>query len=280
MLGLVNLYSCRIILYLYNITVKHVPYWGIQENDIGYIRVTKFSKNAAKDFKKGLLEISKYDNLKGVVIDLRGNSGGLLSNAIKIIDYLIERGEVVLSSKGKNSRSNKTWKSRNKPIISIDVPLAILVNRSSASASEIVAGALQDLDRAIIIGQKSFGKGLVQHMYSLNDTIDVKITTAKYYLPSGRLIQKEDYLDNGFLTDGLNENDSIFYSKGGRELYGGGGITPDVKTDVVKFSPYVNSIWKEGAFLSFAAYYVPINKNISLPVQIDNKIMRQSPEIA
>ncbi len=260
-----------------NISVKHVPYWGIDEDGVGYVRITRFSKNCAKDFKNALKDLKSDSSidLKGLVIDLRGNSGGLLSNAIKILDYLTVRGEKLLTSKGKTNRSNKEWVSRTKPIIDIDVPIAVLINKSSASASEIVAGALQDLDRAVVIGQKSFGKGLVQHMYDLNDTITLKITTAKYYLPSGRLIQKEDYLDNGFLTDGLNDKDSLFISKSGRKLKGGGGISPDIKTSINKIPPYIDAIWKEGAFLSFASYYVPFHKDIKDPIHISNRIISE-----
>ena len=256
-----------------SIVVKHVPYWGVDKNNIGYIRITRFSRNASKDFKKGLEELQDK-NIKGLVIDLRGNSGGLLSNAINILDYLCERGEVLLKSKGKTNRSNKEWKSRRKPILDIDTPIVVLVNRGSASASEIVAGAIQDLDRGVVIGQNTFGKGLVQHMYDLNDTITLKITTSKYYLPSGRLIQKQDYLDNGFLTDGLDKVDSLFTTKGGREVKGGNGIVPDIKTERNILSPYVQELWRQGVFLSFAASYVPFNKDLKTPVVIDNKIMK------
>ena len=255
-----------------SIVVKHVPYWGVDKNNIGYIRITRFSRNASKDFKKGLEELQDK-NIKGLVIDLRGNSGGLLSNAINILDYLCERGEVLLKSKGKTNRSNKEWKSRRKPILDIDTPIVVLVNRGSASASEIVAGAIQDLDRGVVIGQNTFGKGLVQHMYDLNDTITLKITTSKYYLPSGRLIQKQDYLDNGFLTDGLDKVDSLFITKGGREVKGGNGIIPDIKTERNILSPYVQELWRQGVFLSFAASYVPFNKDLKIPVVIDTKIM-------
>jgi len=256
-----------------SIVVKHVPYWGVDKNNIGYIRITRFSRNASKDFKKGLEELQKQD-IRGLVVDLRGNSGGLLSNAINILDYLCERGELLLFSKGKTNRSNKEWKSRRKPILDIDTPIVVLVNKGSASASEIVAGTLQDLDRAVIIGQNTFGKGLVQHMYDLNDTMTLKITTSKYYLPSGRLIQKQDYLDNGFLTDGLDKVDSLFTTKGGRKVKGGNGIVPDIKTKRNILSPYIQELWRQGVFLSFAASYVPFNKDLTVPVVIDSKIMK------
>ena len=193
--------------------------------------------------------------------DLRKNSGGLLSSATRIVDYFAERGEVILKSKGKKSGSNREWKSRLKPIIPNDVPLAVLIDKNSASASEIVSGALQDLDRAVIIGQKSFGKGLIQHPYDINDTLTMKITTAKYYLPSGRLIQVEDYFKKGFLESGI-ENDTLFKSKTGRKMYSGGGISPDVEMEIIKIPEYVNSIWRSGAFTSFAAEYYVDNPNI------------------
>ena len=260
-----------------NIPLKHVPYWGINEDKIGYIRITKFSKNSDKDFKEGLRNLSEK-HLEGLIIDLRGNSGGLLKAAINILDNLTERGEILLEQRGKTNKSNRIWKSRRSPIIDSSIPIAILINRKSASASEIVSGALQDLDRAIVIGQKSFGKGLVQHMYDLNDSSTLKITTAKFYLPSGRLIQKQDYLNNGFLTDGLDKKDSVFTTKKGRIVEGGGGIFPDVVTEPNQYSSFVNALWKEKVFLTFAADYAPkhpeLKDKFEKEFAISNKIMR------
>ena len=255
-----------------NITIKHVPYWGVDENGIGYIRITKFSKNTAKDFSIALRELKDLGML-GLVIDLRSNSGGLLNNAINILDKLTGRGVNLLNTKGRIKKSNKKINSRRIPIISEEIPIAVLINQNSASASEIVSGALQDLDRAVIVGTKSFGKGLVQSMYNLNDTTTIKVTTAKYYIPSGRLIQKEDYLNNGFLTDGLDKKDSLFYTRGGREVKGGGGITPDVEIKQKKLPPFVRGLWKEGVFLTFAADYIASNK-LESPIIINEKIYR------
>ena len=255
-----------------NIVIKHVPYWGVDENGIGYIRITKFSKNTAKDFSTGLQELID-ENLKGLVIDLRGNSGGLLNNSINILDKLTDRGINLLNTKGRIPKSNRKMNYRRAPKLSPDIPIAVLINRSSASASEIVSGVIQDLDRGVIVGEKSFGKGLVQSMYNLNDTTTLKVTTAKYYTPSGRLIQKEDYLNTGFLTDGLDKKDSLFTTRGGRAVKGGGGITPDVEIKRTSFPPYVQGLWKEGVFLTFAAEYVPMNK-IEAPIIITDKIYR------
>ena len=255
-----------------NIIIKHVPYWGVDENGIGYVRITKFSKNTAKDFGTALQDLLD-DDMKGLIIDLRGNSGGLLSNSINILDKLTVRGINLLNTKGRIPKSNKEMNSRRAPMVENEIPIAVLINRSSASASEIVSGVLQDLDRAVIVGEKSFGKGLVQSMYNLNDTTTLKVTTAKYYTPSGRLIQKEDYLNNGFLTDGLDKKDSLFTTRGGRKVKGGGGITPDVDITRFPLPPYVQGLWKEGVFLAFAAEYVPM-KNIDAPVVITDKIYR------
>ena len=255
-----------------NIVIKHVPYWGVDENGIGYIRITKFSKNTAKDFGTGLQELID-ENLKGLVIDLRGNSGGLLNNSINILDKLTDRGINLLNTRGRIPKSNREMNSRRAPKLSPDIPIAVLINRSSASASEIVSGVIQDLDRGVIVGEKSFGKGLVQSMYNLNDTTTLKVTTAKYYTPSGRLIQKEDYLNNGFLTDGLDKKDSLFTTRGGRNVKGGGGITPDVEIKRTSLPPYVQGLWREGVFLTFAAEYVPMNE-IESPIIITDKIYR------
>jgi len=255
-----------------NIVIKHVPYWGVDANGIGYVRITKFSKNTAKDFGKAIQDLID-DDMKGLVIDLRGNSGGLLSNSINILDKLTERGVNLLNTKGRIPKSNREMNSRRAPMVGNEIPIAVLINRSSASASEIVSGVLQDLDRAVIVGEKSFGKGLVQSMYNLNDTTTLKVTTAKYYTPSGRLIQKEDYLNNGFLTDGLDKKDTLFITRGGRKVKGGGGITPDVSIKRSPLPPYVQGLWREGVFLAFAAEYIPMN-SIEAPIGITDKIYR------
>ena len=255
-----------------NIVIKHVPYWGVDKDGIGYIRVTKFSKNTAKDFGIGLQELVDQD-LKGLVIDLRGNSGGLLSASINILDKLTDRGLNLLKTKGRIPKSKRNMNSRRAPKLSEEIPLAVLINKSSASASEIVSGVIQDLDRGIVIGQKSFGKGLVQSMYNLNDTTTLKVTTAKYYTPSGRLIQKEDYFKKGFLEDGFGDQDTLFKTRGGRFVKGGGGITPDIEVLQKSLPSYVQGLWKAGVFLAFAAEYVPLN-NIVAPVVISDKIYK------
>ncbi len=189
------------------------------------------------------------------------------------MDKLTDRGINLLNTRGRIPKSNRKMNSRRAPMLAPDIPIAVLINRSSASASEIVSGVIQDLDRGVIVGEKSFGKGLVQSMYNLNDTTTLKITTAKYYTPSGRLIQKEDYFKEGFLTAGLDEDDTLFTTRGGRVVKGGGGITPDVEIKRTTLPPFVQGLWKEGVFLTFAAEYVPMN-NIEVPIEITDKIYK------
>ncbi len=255
-----------------NIPIHDVPYWGVDDKKIAYIRVTKFSRNTSRDFRNALLELIEQDIL-GLVIDLRGNSGGLLNNAINMLDKIVPRQTKLLSTRGRVSIANKTMYARRNPIVNPDLPIAVLINESSASASEIVAGALQDLDRAVIIGKKSFGKGLVQSMFNINDTTKLKVTTAKYYTPSGRLIQKYDYLENGVLTDGLDKIDSTFTTIGGREVKGGGGVTPDIKINRENIPPFVQQLWKQGLFLTFAATYAPTH-DLPEPIVINDDILK------
>ena len=238
-----------------NIKIKHIPYWGINDDNIGYIKLTKFSKNTSKDFKEALIKMS-HNGMKGLIIDLRYNGGGLLRESINILDFLLSKNTIspILIKKGK--ASYKEYFSKNDPIISLDIPIVLLQNKRSASASVIVSGTLQDLDRAVIIGQSSFGKGLVQMTNKLNDSISVKITTSKYYLPSGRIIQKTDYLGNNFLTDGLDKIDSTFYTSIGRKVKGGRGIIPDIVTNTNKIPSFISSLSSnERLFISFSNEY-------------------------
>ena len=255
-----------------NIIVKDVPYWNVDSKGIGYIRIKKFSKNTAKDFRVALNEILNNSNCKGLVIDLRSNTGGLLSNALNILDQLVPKGESILETKGRIKKSNRLFKAKFKTKLSSSFPMVVLINRSSASASEILSGTLQDLDLAVIIGQSSFGKGLVQRIFNINDTTSLKVTTSKYYIPSGRLIQKMDYLDNDVLTDGLEDKDSTFYTKNGRIVKGGGGINPDIEIKRESIPLLVQALYRDRVFLTFVTKYAYQNA-MELPVAINKKII-------
>ena len=288
-----------------NIMLKDVPYWEIDENSIGYIRITKFSRNTYEDFLKALKDIDSEDftdsngngiwdkgeifidtnqngafdtkgSLKGLVIDLRGNSGGLLSEAIQILRTLITNGETLLQTKGKNGKILRTYKAyknlndNRRYFLSEDVPIVVLVNKSSASASEIIAGVIQDLDRGLILGSTTFGKGLVQQPRHLNDTISIKVTNAKYYIPSGRLIQKEDY---GIFKNKDSE-DKVFYTINmNRPVKGGKGISPDIELEPIKIPAFISSLWRERIFLSFSSEYINKNKIINQDFEITSKVL-------
>ena len=222
------------------IQVEAVPYYGVIRESIGYINLTTFNENSAKDVKEALLELKKDPRVKSIIIDLRDNGGGLLESAVKIVGYFVPKNTEVLRTKGNGLLNEKVYKTTTKPI-DTEIPLAVLVNGYTASSSEIVSGALQDLDRAVIIGTRSFGKGLVQSTRPLPYNGLLKVTTAKYYIPSGRLIQALDYShrnSDGSVARVPDSLTNVFYTANGREVRDGGGITPDV---TVKF-PEVNRL--------------------------------------
>ena len=190
-------------------------------------------------------------NLTSLIFDLRDNAGGLLTAAVSMLDMMIDKNTVLVSTKGRTKDSNRTFYSQRDPIIPEDIKIAILINQGSASASEIVAGSVQDLVRGIVIGQKSFGKGLVQTQYSFDDKRSIKITTARYYIPSGRFIQKRDYIDNKYIMNASDE-DSIFSTLGGRIVYGNGGITPDSTIVPDAMKSLSSQYWRNGYLYSFS----------------------------
>jgi carboxyl-terminal processing protease len=235
-----------------DITVKDVAYAGMLDNETGYIRLTRFSKNSGPEMRSAILNL-QHDNASRFIIDLRDNPGGLLQSAIEILDMLIPKGELLLSTKGRMPEANKRYIARKTPIIEDDVKIAILINEGSASASEIISGTIQDLDRGVIVGTPSFGKGLVQSVYGLDSSgkRSLKVTTAKYYVPSGRLIQKPGYIDDKLVIRDEKE-DSVFVTVGGRNVKGEGGITPDYEVVMPKSTPLLLECWRKGLFFSFA----------------------------
>ena len=232
------------------ISVKDVTYSGLLSDEIGYIRLNRFSRNTANEVSGAIAQILNND-ANSIIIDLRDNPGGLMDAAISILDMLIEKDKPLVSTKGRAKNSNRTFYSRQNPLVPIDKKIAILINQGSASASEIVAGAVQDLDRGIIIGQKSYGKGLVQSAFQLDDKRAIKITTARYYVPSGRFIQKRDYIDEKLIINETKE-DSVFKTISGRIVLGNGGITPDslVQPELMKILS--SQYWRNGYFYAFA----------------------------
>lgn len=233
-----------------DIKVKDITYSGMVSPSTGYIRLNRFSRNTTNEMNQAFKDLIKND-VKEVIIDLRDNGGGLLTAAVNMIDMLIEKGQTIVSTKGRMKESNRSFLSRTKPIIDKDVKIAILINQGSASASEIVAGSIQDLDRGIVIGRKSFGKGLVQTLYPIDKIRSLKVTTARYYIPSGRFIQNNDYINEKVVLESEQE-DSIFTTLNGRKVLGNGGITPDSIIFSETMEPLTVQYWRSGFFYSFA----------------------------
>ena len=207
----------------------NVSYSGMLDNQIGYIKLDKFLENSGQEVKDALVAINKQQP-KGLILDLRNNGGGILQEAVKIVNLFVENKQLIVVQKGRNPAKTVSYESVAKPI-ALNLPLVVLINGSSASASEIVAGALQDLDRAVIIGQRSYGKGLVQQTFNLPYNSLVKITVAKYYTPSGRCIQALDYAhkdQNGMAEKFADSVMKAFLTKAGRTVYNGNGIYPDL----------------------------------------------------
>jgi carboxyl-terminal processing protease len=239
------------------IHVKNVPYFGMINEHTGYIVLEEFRSDAGKEVADALRELKKNTGLTSVILDLRGNPGGLLHEAVNIVNVFVERGQLVVSTKGKVTDLNRDYKTINMPV-DLELPLVVLVNKGSASASEIVSGTLQDLDRGIVLGQRSYGKGLVQSTRMLTYGTQLKITTQKYYTPSGRCIQALDYAqrkDDGtvpFVPDSLRK---AFKTKNGRPVLDGAGIDPDIKTPKAETSKLTASLISKLLIFDFANKY-------------------------
>jgi carboxyl-terminal processing protease len=215
------------------VSIPNVAHSLVMDGDVGYIKLTGFTQNSGKEVKDAFLKMRENPELKGLIIDLRDNGGGLMNEAVTIANLFMKKGELIVSTKGKTPDRNKSYKTLIQPI-DTEIPIVVLVNAYSASASEIVAGAMQDLDRAVIIGQRTFGKGLVQNIIPLSYNTQMKITVAKYYIPSGRCIQSIDYGHKDSLGFAGKIPDSLtnsFMTRGGRVVFDGGGISPDLTVE-------------------------------------------------
>ena len=258
-----------------DIKVKDISYSGMLDKQTGYIRLTRFSRNSDKEMKQALRELLE-NNMTGLVLDLRDNPGGLLNAAVNILDLFIDKGEMLVWTEGKTQKSKRQYESKTVPLVPNDLNITVLVNQGSASASEIVAGTLQDLDRAVVVGRSTFGKGLVQTVFNIDKDRALKITTAKYYIPSGRLIQKPGYLPDDILAD-TTKQDSLFYTKGGREVSGAGGITPDYEVELGLVAPILSASWRQGLFFNYVQKH-KIDYNSFDEVEADTTIMSQFEE--
>jgi carboxyl-terminal processing protease len=245
------------------IKIENVPYYGMINDQTGYIKLSEFTNNASKDVKNALTEL-KAKGAKKIVFDLRDNPGGLLNEAINISNIFISKDKPIVSTKGKTSEWNKVYYATSSPV-DIEIPIVVLTSSKSASASEIVSGVIQDYDRGVIVGQRSYGKGLVQATRPLTYNSQLKITTAKYYTPSGRCIQAIDYTHRnedgsaGKIPDSLR---TAFKTKNSRVVYDGGGITPDIPVERKTLAPIVGSLYSKNLIFDYATLYVSKNKTI------------------
>ena len=243
-------------LILDEVAVKAVPFYGMVDEKTGYIVLSQFNQKASYETKEALEKL-KDDGATQIVLDLRGNPGGLLNEAVTICNLFVPKDEIIVTTKSKNSKYNNTYKT-NKDPIDTEIPLVVIVDGKSASASEIVSGALQDLDRAVVIGSRSFGKGLVQRPIDLTYGTQVKVTISKYYTPSGRCIQALNYSQkdkNGKAIRTEEKNFNAFKTKKGRTVYDGGGILPDVVLENTKTSAIAEALQKNDGIFNYVTYY-------------------------
>lgn len=249
------------------IKIDHVPYYGMINDTLGYIKLTGFTRNIWREVKKAFVDLKDNRNMKGLVFDVRGNGGGLLQESVNIVNLFIDKGETVVKTKGKLAMKNQTHKTSMQPI-DTDMPLVVLVNESSASASEILAGAIQDLDRGVVVGQRTFGKGLVQNVVPLSYNSRLKVTVAKYYIPSGRCIQAIDYShkdEDGFFTKIPDSVTTAFTTRNNRSVYDGGGIQPDIELEPRRMSKLTGKLYTDFMIFDYATQFYLNHKKVPEP---------------
>ena len=246
------------------IKIPDVPYYGIIKEKVGYISLNSFTQTASEEVKKGIIAMQK-EGMEQLILDLRGNGGGLLIEAVKIVNFFVPKDKVVVFTKGRVKEENHVYKTMEEPI-ALGLPLIVLIDEGSASASEIVAGSLQDLDRAVIIGEQSYGKGLVQRTYDLKYGSKVKITIAKYYTPSGRCVQRLEYYDKESGAKPKEISDSLlrkFKTQNGRDVIDGRGIDPDLAIEKEDLSQFSALLFSKNIFFNYATQFHANNKEIA-----------------
>jgi len=245
--------------YTYELTrsavdIPNVPYSGMVSDNVGYITLTTFTQNAGKNIAAALRELRKNNELEGLILDLRSNGGGLLAEAIDILGIFLPKGSPVVTTKGKVRDRDQAYSTRRTPV-DVDMPIVVLINKRSASASEIVSGAIQDYDRGVIMGQRSYGKGLVQNQKEVGYNSRIKLTTSKYYIPSGRCIQSVAYED-GEPKDIPDNQREVFKTKNGRPVLDGGGVTPDVKLAPFVPAEVLQALEEENLIFKYVDEYI------------------------
>ncbi|MCR4811567.1 MAG: S41 family peptidase [Bacteroidales bacterium] len=254
------------------IKLPNVPYSGILTSGIGYIKLSEFTQDAAKNVRDAFRQLKKQNpDLPGVILDLRGNGGGLMNEAVEIVGMFVKRGELVVETKGKLASKNVKSYTRSAPE-DLDIPVAVLIDGYSASASEIVSGSLQDFDRAVIIGSRSYGKGLVQNILPMTYNTQMKVTVSKYYIPSGRCIQALDYShrdENGRATRVPDSLKTAFKTRNGRTVYDGFGIEPDVEVEQEYMSALALVLYQKFLVFDYATQFVKQHASIPSPSKFE-----------
>lgn len=239
-----------------SIQMPTIPYYGIMEGQVGYINLSSFSGTPSKDFKNAFLDLKKQ-GASSLVIDLRNNGGGLLDQAVEIVNFFVPRGKTIVTTKGKIKQASNTYKTLREPL-DTDIPIAVLVNSGTASSSEILSGSLQDLDRAVIVGNRTYGKGLVQVPRSLPYGGNLKITTSKYYIPSGRCVQAIDYAhrnEDGSVARIPDSLTTVFHTAAGREVRDGGGVSPDIEVKQERLPNILYYLVRDNLIFDYATDY-------------------------
>lgn len=251
------------------IKIDNIPYSTVFDNGIGYAILSQFTKDCARELKEVIIDMKKKHELKGFILDLRGNGGGLLNEAVDIVNMFVPKNKLVVYQKGKVPENNYNHYTQHEPL-DLDIPLVILVNEGSASASEIVSGSIQDFDRGVIVGQRTFGKGLVQNIFPMSYNTQIKVTVAHYYLPSNRCIQEIDYSKKkkGNVADTIAKADTlgkVFHTANGRVVYEGHGIQPDVKIEPTMASTITMHLYAKNLFFKYANKFYREHKSIKSP---------------
>ncbi len=236
------------------VDMPNVPYYGMLNDHIGYINLSTFTRDASKNIGNALRELKAENDLKGLVLDLRNNGGGLLAEAIDILGLFLPQETPVVSTKGKIKDRDQEFKTRRLPI-DTELPIAVMINKYSASASEIVSGSIQDYDRGVVIGQRSYGKGLVQNHRDVGFNTQIKVTTSKYYIPSGRCIQSVAYV-NGEPQDIPDDKREVFYTKNKRPVLDGGGVTPDIRLAHPVKPEILKALEKKNIIFDYVTHYI------------------------
>ena len=244
------------------VNVPNVPYFSMVDPEIGYVNLTTFTRNAGKNIRNAIVELRGQapDGMKGMVLDLRNNGGGLLNEAVEICNLFVDKGETVVTIKGKVKEWDRNFRTESSTLDK-EIPLVVLINKRSASASEIVSGVMQDFDRGVLMGQRSYGKGLVQNTRDIGYNAKLKLTTAKYYIPSGRCIQSVEYKD-GEPVDIPDDKRTPFKTRGGRQVLDGGGVKPDVYLDKPELAPIVKNLVDQHLIFDFVSEFCSKNDSI------------------